>query len=350
MPFEHPTLAEQIEQGAAEFESRLPGVLVRARRSVVGVLNRVVAGGISAVYKYAKYLNRQAWPDLADEEYLDDHGGRWGKPRTPAAPATGTVRFTGVNGSAIAIGTLVQRADGAQYETTAAGAIAAGEALLPVQALTAGQPSNAVINTPLTLTSPVAGVTAAATAYTELGGGADGEADEAYRARILARVRQAPHGGREADYIEWAKEVPGVTRAWVYPKEQGPATVVLRFMRDDDVGGGIPSAGEVTAVQDYIDPLRPVTADLIVVAPVAAPLNFTIQLLPDAPATRTAVEAELADLIRREAVPGGTLLITHIRETISTAAGETDHVLTAPAANVATATGQITTLGVITWV
>lgn len=350
MPLERPTLPELVEQGAAEFESRLPGVLARARRSVVGVINRVIAGALSGLYKYAAFLNRQAWPDLAEGEYLDDRGTLWKVTRTPAAPATGTVRFTGVDGTAVPIGTTVQRGDGVLYETTAAGVIAAGEALIAVQCVTAGQDTNAAINTALTLSSPVAGVNANATATTELGGGADIELDEAYRARVVANVRKPPHGGREDDYIEWAKEVPGVTRVWIYPGEQGPGTVVLRFMRDNDAGGAIPSAGEVADVQSHIDPLRPVTADLIVVAPVAAPLNFTIQLLPDAPAIRAAVQAELEDLIRRKAEPGGTLLLSHIREAISTAAGETDHVLTAPIANVATATGQITTMGAIAWV
>lgn len=350
MPFERPNLPQLIDEGASEFESRLPGVLARVRRSLVGVINRVVAGGLSAVYKYAEYLDDQKWPDRSEGVHLDGHGARWKVPRTPAARATGTIQFTGVDGSVIPAATVVQRADGLQYETTAGGVIAAGAALVAGQAVIAGQAGNAAINTKLTLGSPVAGVNAAAKAYTEMSGGADVEDDEAYRSRILARIRKVPQGGAILDYVAWAKEVSGVTRAWVYPGEQGAGSVVLRFMRDDDVGGAIPSVGEVAAVQAHLDPLRPVTAGFFVVAPVASPLNFTIQLLPDTPAIRLAVEAELKDLIRREAIPGGTLLITHIREAISVAAGEADHLLTTPTANVVAASGQITTLGVITWV
>jgi uncharacterized phage protein gp47/JayE len=349
MPFERPTLPELIDQGASELESRLPGVLARVRRSLVGVINRVVAGGLSALYKYAEFLNRQAWPDLAEGDYLDDHGSRWGIPRTPAAPATGTVRFTGVDGTAIPIGTSVQRADGQGYLTTVVGAIAAGQAIVAVQAVTAGQASNAAVNSALTLSSPLAGVAAAATAYTELSGGADIEADEEYRSRILARIRKPPQGGCHDDYIEWAKQVPGVTRVWVYPGEQGPASVVVRFTRDDDLAGAIPDAGEVAAVQAHLDPLRPVTAALTVVAPIADPLNFTIAALPNTAAVRAAVQAELTDLIRREAEPGGTLLLSHLREAVSTSAGEFDHNMTVPAANVVSPAGHISTMGVITW-
>ncbi len=84
---------------------------------------------------------------------------------------------------------------------------------------------------------------------------------------------------------------------------------------------GIPSAATAAAVKTYIDARRPVAA----------------------------VAASLADLIRRQAEPGGTLLISHIREAISTAAGEHDHELISPAADVTHATGHIAVMGRITW-
>jgi len=61
------------------------------------------------------------------------------------------------------------------------------------------------------------------------------------------------------------------------------------------------------------------------------------------------VTAELADLISRESIPGGTLLLSHQRAAISAAAGETNYTMTAPVADVMNATGYMTTLGVITW-
>lgn len=348
MPMNRPTLEELIDTGAAEFESRLPGVLARVRRSIVGVLNRVLAAGLSALYQYAEWLNKQAWPDQADEEYLAGHGLRWGVERTPAVAATGTVRLTGTDGAVVAAGTTLRRADGLLYTTTAEGAIAAGQVLVSVQASTLGQDGNAGIGTALSLASPIAGVVSAATAYTALAGGSDIEDVDAYRARILARIRKPPQGGNTDDYLAWMLAVPGVTRAWVYPGEQGAGSVVLRFMRDDDVSP-IPDAGEVATVQAAVDAVRPVTASVYVVAPVATPLNFTIQLTPNTSAVRGAVEAELRDLILREAQPGGTLLLSHLREAVSSAAGETDHVMTVPSANVVHGTGQIATMGVITW-
>lgn len=348
MPFDRPTLAQLIDQGAAEFESRLPGVLARVRNSAIGVINRVTAGGISALYKYVEWLSDQWWPDRAAPESLPDHGARWGVNQLPAAAATGTVQFAGANGSVIAMGTVVQRSDGTQYTTTAEGVIAAGVANIVVQAVAAGQIGNAVISTALVLTTPIGGVNAQATAQTALAGGADLEDVEAWRARILARIRKPAQGGAMHDYEAWALAVPGVTRAWVFPGEQGDGTVVVRFVRDDDASM-IPDAGEVATVQAAIDAVRPVTAAVYVVAPVATAQDYSIQLLPDTPAIRVAVEAELLELYRRDAAPGASMLISHEREAISSAAGETDYVMTVPAANQVHTTGQLPTLGVITW-
>jgi uncharacterized phage protein gp47/JayE len=121
-------------------------------------------------------------------------------------------------------------------------------------------------------------------------------------------------------------------------------------VRDDDVSI-IPDAGEVAAVQAHIDALRPVTADAYVVAPSAVSLNLTISgLSPATTVVRDAIAAELADLLRREAVPGGTILLSHLREAISIAAGEYNHTLVSPVADVTHTTGQIAVLGTITWV
>ncbi len=348
MPFDRPTLPELIDQGAAEMESRLPGVLVRVRRSLVGVLNRVLAGGLSALYHFAEQLNLNVWPDTADAESLVAHGARWKIYRTPAVAATGTAAFTGVNGAIVPAATVLLRADGVRYLTAADATIAAGVATADITAESAGQIGSAPLSTSLQLSTPISGVNSAATASTAIAGGADIEEVEDWRSRILARIRRAPHGGNSSDYVAWALEIPGVTRVWV-TTGPGAGTVTIRFARDDDASP-IPDPGEVTAVQANIDAQRPVTATAIVVAPTAVPLNFTIAIQPNTPAVKAAVEAELREVIRREGEPGGTLLLSHLREAISIAAGETDHSLTSPSANVVHTTGQLPVMGVITWV
>ena len=88
------------------------------------------------------------------------------------------------------------------------------------------------------------------------------------------------------------------------PQAGGLGTVTVYFMTDDATTDGIPNAATVTTVDDYIEDRRPVTADVTVAGPVAAPLNISINnVMPSTQAVMDAIEAELADLIRRESSP-----------------------------------------------
>lgn len=349
MPFSRPELADLIDRAIQDIEARLPGTDARLRRSNLNVLARTHSGAVHGLYGYLDWIARQVLPDTADAEILERWASIWGVTRKAASFAVGPVTLTGTTGAVVPAGTVLQAADGQEFATNAEVTLAAGTATAQVTALVAGQAGNLVAGTTLTLVSPVAGVNAQATvASGGLTGGADTETDDTLRARLLSRIQAPPHGGAKSDYIAWALEVAGVTRAWVYPAELGLGTVTVRFVRDDDASI-IPDAAEVTAVQTYLDALRPVTAGLTVVAPIAVPLNPTIQLTPNTSTVQAAVQAEIADLLRREAEPGGTILISHIREAISLAAGETNHVLTVPAGDVTHTTGQIATMGTITW-
>lgn len=349
MSFARPDLQTLIDRAAGDIETRLPGADARLRRSNLNVLARVHAGSVHGLYGYLDWLSRQVLVDLAEAEILERHASIWGIARVPAAFAVGQAMATGTNGTVVPAGTIFRRADGAEYATDAEVTVAGGSATLALVAVEAGQAGNAAANTTLNIVTPIAGLNAAATVTAGgLTSGADIEEDDSLRARVLARIQQPPHGGARHDYVAWAKEVPGVTRAWCYPLELGTGTVTVRFVRDADALI-IPDPAEVAAVQAYIDARRPVTANLTVVAPMAVPIAFQIELTPNSASVQAAVEAELRDLLLREAEPGSTILISHIREAISLAAGETDHVLVAPAADVTHAIGEMATFGSITW-
>lgn len=349
MPFNRPTLPEIVERIAADIESRLPGADARLRRSNLSVLARAEAGVAHGLYGYIDYFARQAIVDTADSEFLERWASVWGVARKVAVAAAGPVTFTGSPSATVPAGTIVQRADGAEFETTAAGALVAGTVTIDVIASAVGEAGNTVAGSQLALAAQVLGVSGTATvAAGGLVGGADVEADDDLRQRLLDRIRQQPQGGAAFDYETWALEVPGVTRAWIYPLELGPGTVTVRFVRDGDASI-LPDAGEVETVQAYIDARRPVTAEVYVVAPVALPVDITLTVTPDTADVRAAVTAELADMFAREAVPGSTMRISHINEAISLAAGEEDHVVTVPAGDIVAGAGEIPTLGVITW-
>ena len=346
--FNRPDLATLVQRIRDDVLSRLAAD-DPLRRADAEVYARVMAGATHGLYGYLDWLARNIIIDTADTDMLARWASVWGVNRIPAAAATGSVSFTVQAGYAIPAGTQLRAPDGVIYQTTADATGVAPTATAPVAAVVPAAAGNRTSGQALTLVSPITSVAATATAG-ELSGGADIESDDALRARLLTRIQTPPQGGAAADYVAWALQVPGVTRAWIYPQELGIGTVSLRFVRDNDAVSIIPDSGEVAAVQAWIDARRPVTAALTVLAPVAVPLNFTLGVTPNTADVKAAVQAELQSLLLREAIPGGTLLLSHIRAAISAAVGETNYTMSLPAADVVNTTGNMSTSGAITWV
>lgn len=352
MPFDRPTLDEIIRRLIADVESRLPGTDPRLRRSYLGGLTTALGGSHHELYGFIAWIARQAFPDTAEGVELRQWASIWGVDRVAAQKATGTLTVEGTAGTVIPTGTVWRSGNNIDYESDAEETVAAnGEVTVEVTAVEAGADGNAATGTVVSLVSPIAGIVAAATVDTALTGGADIETDTSLRTRLLSRIQNPPRGGTVEDYQFWARSAHAdVTRSWARALAGGLGTVTVYFMTDDATANGIPDAATVTAVNTYIAARRPVTAAVTVAAPAAVPLGITINnLTPATQAVMDAVEAELADLIRRESEPGGTLLVSHIREAISTAMGETDHQLTSPTADVTVLASQITTLGAVTF-
>lgn len=350
MPFQRPTLAELRARCAATVAAALELGALLKRGTLRGIAN-AIAGAVHLLHGHVVHVSRQLHPETADAEQLDVLANRYGVPRKAAVAASGTLALTGSGTTLVPAGTQWVRADGAAYQSLADVSLVAGAAEVEVAALVAGAAGDADPGTVLTLASPLDGLDSDAVVVDVAGAGlegADREPDDRLRERLLQRLSQVPQGGAEADYVRWTLEVPEVTRAWCLPLWMGPMTVGVMFTTDD-LASPIPDAPKLAEVEAHLLERRPVGAQLFVVAPTPLPLDPELTISPDTPAVRQAIEEALADLVRREAAPGGTLLISRIREAISTAAGEADHVLATPSANVVAGAGELVVLGTVTF-
>lgn len=354
MPFATPTLTELIDLAEADVAAAF-GLSALLPQSVLSVLARTLAGQAFAAHGHIDWSADQLLPDTASPAVLERWARLFGIIRKPATPATGTVAVTGTEGSILYDGTALRRQDGVEYQVdgTQTIALGSGGALSAlVRGANGTSAEDAPAGTVLTFTSTPSGVSStAAVEAPGLIGAASVETDASLLARLLLRLQTPPQGGSVSDYTAWALEVQGVTRAWCLPAHLGAGSVGVTFAVDDDPDGAIPDSTQVAAVQAYIDDpsRRPVTAAVTVFAPTARPVSFTIALTPDDASVRAAVEANLRELIKREATPGATLLRTHIAEAISVTPGEVDHVLTTPAADIVLTDAQLGTFGSITW-
>ncbi len=173
---------------------------------------------------------------------------------------------------------------------------------LKVKSLGFGAAVNQESGASLTLLSPIVGVDAAATVgFGEIGGGADIESDQDFRARFLERTRNPVSNFNVSDITSRAKEVNGVTRVWVQTITPDIGQVTIYFVRDNDETI-IPSSSEVAETAWYLLAIIPASMswdDMIVSAPTPVTVDFNISSLnPDTPSMRLAVEASLDAFFR----------------------------------------------------
>ncbi|CAG8864071.1 baseplate J/gp47 family protein [Pseudomonas fluorescens] len=346
MTYEIPTLPALIKRTEADFERNAPDALRRADAKVAA---RALSGTAYELYGYQDWIARQSNPATCDEAMLL----RWANWRlddgpTPAVAAKGLATVTGSSGALVDAGQIYQLPDGRRYQVAEAVTLVDGSASLKLVAEDVGALGNIEAGT-LTAVTPVLGVSSDAVINLDgIVGGVEKEGIEALRGRVQAAFKNPSKVGSGNDFVEWALEVPGVTRAWALPRWMGPGTFGLAFVRDGDPDI-IPTAVQVAEVQAYLDKKRPVTAEVYALAPTPRPLNFGIRLVPDSTALRAAVTGALSGLIVDEGGPGKTLLITHVHSAISNTPGETDHVLSVPAGDVVMAANQVAVPGVFTW-
>lgn len=357
MPYPRDSFTAIQRRVQNDLNAAIPGADAALDRSVLNGLAFAETGATHELYGFIAWAFDQMFASTADGQVLRDrHAAEYNLTPRPATEATGSVIFTGLANRPIPQGTRLQRADGQEYETTAVAEIdVSGSVSVAVESVNMGATTNTAPGTSLNLVSPVEGVTGTATVDTDgLGGGADEEGDEELRDRTLRRKRYQPGCGTEDDYINWSLELPGITQAWCAATAAGLGTVHVFFLVQETLANpnGIPNTTQVEQLRDHLLTRCPVTArnGLAVYAPATQTVNFQVRLrTTTGPSVQAAVVEELKDLIRREREPGGVLLLSHIRQTISNAAGEFDHQLVSPTADVTAAANAIFVYGTTTF-
>lgn len=374
MPYSRPTLTELRSQSSADLAASLPGADPLLRFSNLRVLVTILAGMINLVFGYLDWISRMAVPFTAADEFLYAWGalkGVYPKAATTAGDTTiggaGSTSFSNcIPGTPIPAGTVLVRGDQVNFVTTALVNVAGdGTAVVPVKCTVTGATGNSPVATLLVLGSSIAGIQSNSFVSVAITGGADQESQDEFRSRMLQVYAAPPQGGAVADYIEWAEQVAGVTRAWCVPLAMGAGTVTVYFMMDDvrSAFGGFPqgsngvataetraapATGDQLLVANYIFPLRPVTALVYVSAPANSPTAFTIHGIADL-AVRAAISTAIDEVFLNSASPGGTVNLLEIEAAIAAVPGSDGAVVTSPVANIVAPANSLSTRGAITW-
>jgi uncharacterized phage protein gp47/JayE len=347
MAFVIPLAKDMVQRARNAFRAETPGTDAWVWPNNIYVSAKVIGGAVWEVFGRLKWMDRQRFALTADGYELERHGLDYGISRKPSSYAQGNLTavadtwpLTYPSGTK-----FTRQSDGFSYTSTSAVSIDKYtlSATVPVVADLPGRTGNTIYGAPMD--TSLAGTTSVAVDSVGLGQGADQETDDQLRARILHRKRYPPHGGDEMDYVGWATEMPGVTRAFVKGNAYGRGTVGVWFLMDDTYPAGIPSAADVIAVQSHIDAVAPITANVIVQAPEADCVDIVIQgIAPNTQAVRESAAAEVASLFRntaRPSIPGETFTLyqSWIWQAVGNATGEQHHAIIAPLSDVPFAVG-----------
>jgi len=369
MPYQQPTLSDLFAQAMNDVvATNVTTGRSLLSRSVLRVLAWVLSNLTWGNYDYIAWCYRQSVPWTATDENLDAWGALRGVTRKAATAAVVTLTSTGnVASTDLAAGTGLTRSDGLTFTTTSdATTDASGTVTCTAQCDTPGASGNTTAGMSFTLQAAVQGINAAFSASATVTAGADQESNDDLRSRIMQVYPSRDGGGRAVDYIKWALAVDGVTRAWCNPNGFGAGSVVIYAMLDQARAGsgGFPqgdngaatdetrftaATGDQLEIANALYPERPVTALVIVCAPIEAPINVALSgLAPSTAAQQAAIQAALADLYLRVGSPLGMALDPSAIESAILSTGATAFTMTSPSAPVQLPIGSIPVAGTLT--
>jgi len=223
-----------------------------------------------------------------------------------------------------------------------------------------GSSQNLDGGTSLSLGTPIAGADSIAiVGNAGIDGGADAETDQDYRNRVQRRFSNPLTLFNVPAIVEQAETVSGVTRVWVFPITPLAGDVTVYFVRDNDPGSIIPSAGEVTDVKDAILLITPANTDpdrVFVEAPVANTNDYNFSAVsPDSIPMRNAIEQSLTQFYREGVTVGQNVTSDEYRSAIintidpESGAKLQSFTLTTPNGDIVVAADEIPILGTVTF-
>ncbi|MDF7670231.1 baseplate J/gp47 family protein [Orbaceae bacterium ESL0721] len=347
-----PKLTDLIKRTKGDFDN------VGIKSLLIDAIAMAHAGQSNGLYEFLAWISRQIVPHLADDEILLLFCQFWGVQRKVATKATGDLTVTLQGEAVIPAKTQWQTEDGFIVENPTSAILKAGTATIPVEAVVDGAAGNREGDLEFSLISPIINLENRAMLSKEgMTTGADIESINSLRARLLFRVQYPPSGGNKWDYIRWARECAGVTRAWCIPAPMYANYVTVLFVLDDQPSI-LPTKEDIARVADYIDGhLNPITnqwegkpsaAELILTAPKIKKINPVIKLYPDTIELRSAVKDALVQLLQNLQL-GEKIYLSQLRATISNVKGVVDHVVVAPKEDIDAAYDELVILGDVTW-
>lgn len=311
-----------------------------------------VAAQVYGLYAQTEWLARQCFPQTAQGEFLERHAALRGLERREAVRAEGLIRFAVDQPAAadltVPAGTVCATAGAMRFETLEDGVLAAGETgvTVPARAVEPGAAGNVPAGSILVMAVPPVGVSRCVNPAA-FHGGADAEGEESLRRRVLETYKRMPNGANAAFYEQGALSFDQVAACTVLPRARGRGTVDVVVATQ----AGLPGAELLEELEDYFQSRREIAVDVEVKAPTAKSVTVKVKVTPeegaDGEKVKAGVEAALEAFFSGERL-SKNVLVAQLTQLVFSQPGVANCTVTAPAADVAVAQGELPQLGSLT--
>jgi len=318
---------ETFEAIMARMLAQFPDDVDKREGSVLWDLLSPKASELAQAYMQMDNVINLGFASTTYGPYLERRAAEQGLTRKPATYATGYVAVTAPPSTVIPQGTrFATNAETPIYFlSTAEATIGANPLQIEVQAEEAGISGNVNAGEITVVLGNLAGV-ATVTNVAEFSGGFDEETDEELYGRYYDEVSRPTTSGNKYDYIKWAKSVPGISDAKVYPLWDGPGTVKV-VVADSEKRA--PAKPILDAAIAYIAEQHPVGAEVTVESVTEVPINIDVKLtLRDGISLETARDSVYANVeayLKSMAFDNDTVRYTSIGNAVLDGTGVIDY-------------------------
>lgn len=205
--YSRPSYADISRDALNKANTLYDGVIPPQKTSFWNFMLKITVDTMHACYGILSFEARNSHISTCDAKFLEQLTQGVVK-RIPATTSSGTIKFTGIDGSIIPANTSLTNNDGDKIITNTQATITNGVAIVVAHSVLTGSKANYIVGTQFGLDAGLIGVDNQATVTIAFKGGTDEESDESLRSRALQRQGQSVVlNGKEGDYTAWALQV-----------------------------------------------------------------------------------------------------------------------------------------------
>ena len=270
-----PTTKEISDNIIAQLEASFSQTIPLLQKAFFRVLAKVLAGVFVLLYKYGGFMFQQLFVQTSSASDTEILGVTinplifWGRLIGVGDPVNATsaeltidISVT-VTGGILPSGTqLINSDNGVTYITVGAVALSVATVSANILAVSdqaggggAGVIGNLENGAVVSFANPLANVERNTVVTSTTVTGANAEATEVYRQRVVDRFQKRPQGGAYSDYEIWGEEVAGIINVYPYTSTNpGQVDVFVEAtVASSGSADGIPTVAQLQAVLDSIE-------------------------------------------------------------------------------------------------